>query len=413
MALSTGYFAAAAALYAIFVLPLFVLWCVSLCTARRKGDPARVGVAWMKAVYPFWVVASTFFAIAYGLRVWVRLADESYYNYDEDVIYAVSQASDSVWSVAGLFNYISIITLLVCFVEFAGGFLLALTGANRFAKPIRFGALGVAFVLFILAITWFGLVIKYYTGYYSYLRDPSPARGASTALSKDGRTLSRLSGATDILLWLASLPTVGYAAFVVHKARSSPHLRNSAGLLLAATILNFIRTITDMAVAATYSLGPPMGLTPIYVPYVVVPVLTTIPMFVLLVLLFTIGIRKQKGLWWNQKPQPQMAPGTVPYVIPNGTAPPMVWQGQPVQGQQQPYYPYPPQGVAGYPQQVPPAGYPHAGYPHAGYPQQTPQGYPQQQPVQSYPQPQAVTPRQQPAMAQEPNAPAVAAAPAP
>ncbi|KAK0644056.1 hypothetical protein B0T16DRAFT_460140 [Cercophora newfieldiana] len=403
----TGYRIAATALYGIWVTPLFIIWCVSLCTARRKKDPVRVGVAWMKAVFPFWIIALVFLTIAYGLRLWVDFARDNYFSrYDEDVLLAVSQAGDSVWGVGWLFTYIANILVLVCFAEFCSGFVLVLTGANRFAKPIRYAALGTAFVFFILDIAWFGMVMKYYNAYYNYLRDPSPPRGTSAALNADGRTLSRLSGALDILLWLASLPTVGYAAFVVHKARAAPHLRNSAGLLLAATILNFVRTTTEMALTATYGLGDRI-ITPLYVPHIVGPILSCIPMFVLLVLLFTIAIRKQKGPWSNPPQQTQWAPGTVPYVVPNGTAPqqpPMIWQGQPPQGQQ-PYYPYPQPGVAGYPQQPPPpSGYPHAGYPHAGYPQQ---------PVQGYPQPQVVAPAtgQQVPVTQEPKAPGVATVP--
>ncbi len=36
----------------LWVTPLAVLWFISLCLARRRKDPARVGVAWLKAVFP-------------------------------------------------------------------------------------------------------------------------------------------------------------------------------------------------------------------------------------------------------------------------------------------------------------------------------------------------------------------------
>jgi hypothetical protein len=187
----------------------------------------------------------------------------------------------------------------------------------------------------------------------------------------------------------------------------------SAVLFLTAAILNFIRLTTEMAITATYGLSEVQKFAPLYVPYIVRPVLDCIPMFVLLILLFVLGIRKRKGLWSSQAPQ-QLTPGApVMYAVPGGQPQqPMIWQGQPPQGQQQAYYPYPQQG---YPQQQPPSGYPHAGYPQAGYPPQQPvQGYPQQ-PMQGYPQqaPGAVPPVQQPQqVTQEPKAPAVATAPA-
>lgn len=40
----------------LWVKPLAILWFISLCLARRKSDPARDGIAWMKAVFPVWIV---------------------------------------------------------------------------------------------------------------------------------------------------------------------------------------------------------------------------------------------------------------------------------------------------------------------------------------------------------------------
>ena len=43
-------------LYGIFIKPLFILFVISLCLARRRSDPARVGFTWMKLVFPFWIL---------------------------------------------------------------------------------------------------------------------------------------------------------------------------------------------------------------------------------------------------------------------------------------------------------------------------------------------------------------------
>ena len=43
-------------MYGIFIKPLFILFVISLCLARRRSDPARVGFSWMKAVFPFWIL---------------------------------------------------------------------------------------------------------------------------------------------------------------------------------------------------------------------------------------------------------------------------------------------------------------------------------------------------------------------
>jgi len=40
----------------LFIKPLFVIWLVSLCLARRKNDHARVGFTWLKLVFPFYIL---------------------------------------------------------------------------------------------------------------------------------------------------------------------------------------------------------------------------------------------------------------------------------------------------------------------------------------------------------------------
>ena len=49
-----GYYIGYAVLAALWVKPLGILWLISLCLARRRDDPARAGIAWMKAITPFW-----------------------------------------------------------------------------------------------------------------------------------------------------------------------------------------------------------------------------------------------------------------------------------------------------------------------------------------------------------------------
>lgn len=49
-----GYYIGFAVLAGLWVTPLSILWFLSFCLARRKHDPARVGFAWMKAVFPIW-----------------------------------------------------------------------------------------------------------------------------------------------------------------------------------------------------------------------------------------------------------------------------------------------------------------------------------------------------------------------
>ena len=49
-----GYYVGFTVLAGLFITPLSILWFLSFCLARKKNDPARVGISWMKVVFPFW-----------------------------------------------------------------------------------------------------------------------------------------------------------------------------------------------------------------------------------------------------------------------------------------------------------------------------------------------------------------------
>lgn len=43
----------AASLHGLFILPASILFIISLYRARRHSDPARSGLAWLRAVFIF------------------------------------------------------------------------------------------------------------------------------------------------------------------------------------------------------------------------------------------------------------------------------------------------------------------------------------------------------------------------
>ena len=108
----------------------------------------------------------------------------------------------------------------------------------------------------------------------------------------------------------------------------------------------------------TYTTGAPMALD------IVEPIMDTWPVFILLVLLFTMGLRKRDGLWSTQQQQSwtgvQVA--AAPTGFNGGIALQPVWQVQP-QVVQQPGQEYPQQ----YAQQYPPQYYQQYPQQHTGY----------------------------------------------
>jgi len=325
------YIAGFTVLAGIFVLPLSILWFVSFCLARRRRDPARVGIAWMKAVFPTWNLSLMLYTVKGGLQAWTWFDD-----FTSSESRALNQIISHLGSVAGFLNYVASIFLFITLVELAGGYLLCLKGGGEPSPIRRFARIAVlawSFVLLVLVIAEFGLNESYITRF-----------SRVTTLNRDSYysaslTLLRLDSANYILFWLTTLPILGYCAFVVHKTRALEQLRSGAILVLVCAALNFVRQIITMAInihanliniAAAITTGSDESLA---VGWIVSPFFDFVPMFVILVILFSLAIRKHKGLWSQE--QPDWVYPAVMYVP--AVYPPGQMQGGMVPVQQQPY----------------------------------------------------------------------------
>ncbi|KAK4099481.1 hypothetical protein N658DRAFT_165700 [Parathielavia hyrcaniae] len=333
------------ALAALFVTPLLVLWFISLCLARRKNDPARVAVAWIKATAEatrsshLCLVRSLFFYTVSGaLNIWSTSPDYYYSSWDEvDVQLSASHVNSTGAFLANLAQ----ICLFITFIELANGFMLCLKGDAQAAPSRRFARIAISvwgFVLFALAVSHFGL----YTSAGVRLRgilsgDYYSTRGDQDAHNESVRAINRLVLATLILKWLTSIVMLSAASVVVHRVRNNEMLRKTSVLFLVATILDFIRLLVVMAINIHLSLmtRTRRSLEIEIVGYIVSPFFDFVFMFVLLVLLFTLAIRKRKGLW--SQPQQEWNYPTVMYV-PAMPGQPMPAGAMPVQQQGMPAY---------------------------------------------------------------------------
>ncbi|SPQ26763.1 85cdf562-f45b-45db-9785-5f16b4bb7273 [Thermothielavioides terrestris] len=335
-----GLYIGNAILYALWIIPLVVLWFISLCSARRKGDPARGGVSWLKATYPIWIIASILYLVVAGVRA------AQYYDHhiDPDTSFQFDRAVTHTAITANFFENVANILLFVTLVELASGFLYCLSGGQppSIRKFSRIAVLAWGLVLFGLSIGLFGFDQSTAVSFY---RAAAPTYGLLEedflSFVPDEVAIDRLGGAVDILMWITSIPVLAYSAYVVHRTKTNPVLRSAAILLLVANILNFIRLLFTMAIDAAAFLSDPTravidgDMVPAAVGIIVEPLFDVVPMFVLLVLLFALTIRKAGGLW--SRPQPGWTPYVVapyPAVVPVAYAPQQQQQqagGVPVQ----------------------------------------------------------------------------------
>ena len=219
-----GYYIGSVVLYGLWVTPLIILWAMSLCLARGKGDPARTGFAWMKALFPIYIVSLIFLTVGQIIIVYLIYGDSSI---GSTLFRDLDNAGNHLQSVGSFLLSVADILLLVTFAELASGFLLCVKG-KPLAKPARISILASAGLLFILSIVMVGLSSKAITASYDYLKTSSRNRTSAMRAARDQDILNanRMIGAFAVLLWIASLPILGLISWVVHEVRNARHLRN-------------------------------------------------------------------------------------------------------------------------------------------------------------------------------------------
>lgn len=389
----TGYQIGYTVLAGLYITPLAVLWFITFCLARREQDPARVGISWLKAVFPVWILGSLLVLIASAVQLWLQFdADISGSTY-----YAGQRAVEHVYATANFLLQLADIFLFITFVELAGGYMFCLKNPHETSRARRFGRFSIlawSVVLFAMVLSVFALRHSFVVSYPD-LYEPNAYDGDDyLAIFNAQVTKLRMEGAVRILLWLTSIPMVGLASLTVHKAKNHQLLHGGSVLFLVTTILDFIRLTINMAIftqgylsqlARAVTIGT--GIEPA-VDLIVEPFFNFTIMFVILVMLFALAIRKANGLW--SRPHPEWAyPGmavvhTVHY--PPGQVPVGMVPGQPQYMQQQ----QPAQGLPAYlqvaQQQQQQQGQGQQGYYYYPQPgQQQPQQMQQQQPQQPQP----------------------------
>ncbi len=349
-----------------------------------------------------WYRTLIVYVVAGGIQVYLDVVNDNEFSDSDDpqLDLDLTDATFRLNNIGEFLEVISNVLLLITLVELGNGFLYCLAGARSTAQKIlRFAAYGYGFLLLVLGVAFFGLETAAWNIYFGFQSDggfSQPGEDDTQASVVDAtnaklKTARQLITVFDILHWIGTIAVVVFASYIVHKCKNSNLLRyvslsarstlsrphdadmcppkQSAILFLVATILDFVRCVWDVAYDATWVLPDQDAVTPLWLA-IVEPILDTWPVFVLLVLLFTMGVRKKDGLWSTQQQQQQQQSwnGTgvqgvaAPAGFNGGFAPQPVWQVQPqvVQqhGQQYPQQyaqQYPPQYYQQYPQQ-------HTGY---------------------------------------------------
>jgi hypothetical protein len=194
-----NYAIAAAALTALVWVPAAVLFIVSLFTARRRSDPARSWLIWLKLALVFFSWFCLFEVVTYALYVaLVTLVDRSYFFDNDDVL---DQARLQVGTLTSYFEKMVDILLMLLLVSVGGGITTAMSGTpSKVARIYKFISWGLAVVLAILALAALGLGIRvnvYQFGGFSY--------DDYRELIRQYDAVVHLTFATWVILWAVSI----------------------------------------------------------------------------------------------------------------------------------------------------------------------------------------------------------------
>lgn len=320
-----NYTVANAVLTGIFIVPVFVLAIISIFQAKRRKDPVRDGVPWLKIAF-MWFFLSLLLTVA-SAALFAAIAGDTG-GLTGSAVTTMFKISNYLSVIGGFFEQLASTFCLVAMVEFGYGFYTLLKpgtngGAsiagdptkNGVAAEIEVGAGGrsqrrvvqiataiLGTVLLALSVALLGKVLAAYVKYYGivFSNDDSTDGNAVADYAASIHVARKLGSAFDILVWVLSLPLLGFAGYLVHRAQGLP-IKGTVVLYLVASIFWFLRFLWHLIYNAIWllpenSIGAPLWFN------VADPLLNVWLFFVTLLLLYILAARRAGGLWSTAQP---------------------------------------------------------------------------------------------------------------
>ncbi|KAF4449061.1 hypothetical protein F53441_7605 [Fusarium austroafricanum] len=357
-------------------LPSIIVFFCSLFVRSRK-DPARTGFTYFKFAlflfsgFAFFDVCSYALSIAYN-----RIHRDSYLEsgLTKIDVKSLSVASAVCSLLAGLYTNITDILIMIALLRLSTGVVIAQSGhAGPIGKILRFTSYIAATILLALVLASFGLRIRFIYEYYYNDVD----------IGVDSlKKMRQILFAFDVLIFVISLGVVARAVMVKKQPAAEKTLVWASNMLIVASVFWLLHTTFNMASLAAWSnLSDPLHDPEYKYAYYILDVVFSIwPQFLVLIMVFFMGLRpyKKNGIWSKQEEKVQ-GPAT-PWGY--GSNDPQIQGAVPPIAQQQPYVqqqPYPQQPYPQQPQQSMPQGWNPQQQQQAGY------YAPQQQQYAPYP----------------------------
>ncbi|KAM0233089.1 hypothetical protein ACHAP5_010515 [Fusarium lateritium] len=280
-------------------IPSLVLFICSLRLVRSQKYPARTGFTYFKwALFMF--SGNTFFDVCfYAVRIaldqlWLHRA------YDEsdgfgDALQGLSTSLQSIYIVWEFFDMITDILVMLMLLHLSTGILIVQSGRiNTVSKKLRRTSYGLAAILGVLTLTVLGLQIRYICEIFY----------GDFEIAEDCALQARqIRFGFNVLMVVISLAIVIRTVMVKRQSKADKSLSWCSTMLVAASVVWLLRTTFSMAfMAATTNLsnlyeGPEYKLAN----FILEVVFGIWPQFIVLCIVFAMGLAKEKGIWSRQR----------------------------------------------------------------------------------------------------------------
>mgnify|MGYP005988884435 CR=1 FL=1 len=320
---------------------------VALCTVRRRSDIARSWIPYYKAAFSIFAFALFLRCLTYALSVaQINMPYSSGYTNESMLV----EASAYMSTVGEFFSYIAEILIFLTLIVLGCCVTIAQCGQkqtpDRFVKYVAYGFSGLIGILVLVHLSLNCAAFSYvYKRESSYDYD---SYATQEKIAKLNKSTIRIMAAASILFMIAALGALVWSIIVTIRGPKNQGASSTpAILLIVCSALFLLNKVYDMAILFRYSY-PKERDYPEHMRIVGV-VFDVWPEFVLLVILFALGIKKRSGVWTNRDlvdaqlapqdmaygyhGQPQFAPQQQYYV-----QQPAPQYQQPVQHQQHPQY---------------------------------------------------------------------------
>ncbi|KPM42676.1 hypothetical protein AK830_g3848 [Neonectria ditissima] len=280
------------------ILPLLIIWIVPLWIVRTRKDPARVAFIWLKLLFPVYLATL-------GLTVASDIIHASRVYLDANSRRNPDYVNLNVTSATTFLGQVADSLLLVTFIELGNGFIFSINRERSSSqKAMRWLAvfLAVALVAVTLAqlILQQDLIPKMWRAMGNY-QDEDFDDSVLEDLANKAMAVEYLAVGYAILNRLTSAFVPVYACVVTHKYSAVKACRGCAAIFLSASVLNFIRLVWLMA--SNISLRLTYTFLPDNTTWQLLDIFLNIWAFcVVLALLFSIAVKKDKGLWTISQP---------------------------------------------------------------------------------------------------------------